>query len=33
MKKFLLSRQGDVRTNIVKSAENLKVGDILYNLH
>ena len=30
MKKFLLSRQGDVRTNIVKSAENLKVGDIFY---
>lgn len=25
-----LSRQGDVRTNIVKSAENLKVGDIFY---
>ena len=31
MKKFLLSRQGDIRTNVVKSAENLKVGDILYD--
>lgn len=30
MKKFLLSRQGDVRTNVVKSAEDLKVGDIFY---
>lgn len=30
MKKFLLSRQGDVRTNVVKSAENLKIGDIFY---
>lgn len=30
MKKFLLSRQGDVRTNAVQSVENLKVGNIFY---
>ena len=29
-KKFLLSRQGDVRTNVVRSVENLKVGNIFY---
>lgn len=29
-KKFLLSRQGDVRTNVVRSVGNLKVGNIFY---